>query len=168
MALKWLDRSLVDGPHLTLVLDDRDLIAVAKHFKVDVLQLTSPSDTADGWTATLQHPRFGLAAVVVLRSGHAQRPLVEVFGLLVHEAVHVWQLWRDVVGEKEPGSEHEAYSIQGIAQRLMCRYEEATRKARSVTKVRRPAGKPRREKVSVQSSIGATQKRHASGWAIKS
>lgn len=42
----------------------------------------------------------------------------QVHGLLVHEAVHIWQEIRDRLGERSPSSEFEAYSIQGIAQEL--------------------------------------------------
>ena len=38
----------------------------------------------------------------------------EIAGLLCHEAVHVWQTIRKVIGEDEPSIEFEAYSVQAI------------------------------------------------------
>lgn len=40
-------------------------------------------------------------------------------GLVIHEAVHIWQEIRTMMNEKEPSIEFEAYSIQRIAQDLM-------------------------------------------------
>ncbi|KCY47724.1 hypothetical protein J715_3367 [Acinetobacter baumannii 1571545] len=48
-----------------------------------------------------------------------------MYGLLLHEAVHVWQKVKKLMGEKEPSSEFEAYSIQSIAQDLFKMYEES-------------------------------------------
>jgi len=47
---------------------------------------------------------------------------IQIASLLVHEAVHIWQHHRDLVGEANPGTESEAYAIQAIAQRLMYEY----------------------------------------------
>ena len=44
---------------------------------------------------------------------------LEVFGLLVHEATHVWQFILEHIGEEGPGYELEAYAMQAIAQELL-------------------------------------------------
>jgi len=44
-------------------------------------------------------------------------------GLLIHEAVHVWQNVRDLISEDRPSREFEAYSIQSIAQKLIDAYK---------------------------------------------
>ena len=55
----------------------------------------------------------------------SERALIEVHGLLLHEAVHIWQRVKALMGEKEPSKEFEAYSIQRIALDLFNMYEES-------------------------------------------
>jgi hypothetical protein len=57
---------------------------------------------------------------LVIRGGKDQ---LQVYGLLLHEAVHVWQIVKRRMGEREPSVEFEAYSIQSIAQDLFEMYE---------------------------------------------
>jgi hypothetical protein len=47
---------------------------------------------------------------------------VEIAGILVHEAVHIWQEYCDFYGEDKPGREQEAYAIQFIAHELMTEF----------------------------------------------
>lgn len=51
------------------------------------------------------------------------KSLIAIHGLLLHEAVHIWQRTKYLMGEKEPSIEFEAYSIQRIAQDLFDMYE---------------------------------------------
>lgn len=53
------------------------------------------------------------------------RPLNQVYGLLLHEAVHIWQRVKKLMGEKDPSIEFEAYSIQRIAQDLFDMYKDS-------------------------------------------
>lgn len=48
-----------------------------------------------------------------------------VHGLLLHEAQHIWQELRKKMGEEDPSSEFEAYSVQRIAQDLFDMYDES-------------------------------------------
>lgn len=59
--------------------------------------------------------------IVALDTSRSRNP-IEIAGLLVHEAVHVWQEYCDSIGEAFPGKEQEAYAIQAIAQELMDEY----------------------------------------------
>ncbi len=44
---------------------------------------------------------------------------VQIMGILVHEAVHIWQEIRTAMGEDNPSSEFEAYSIERISEDLI-------------------------------------------------
>jgi len=46
-------------------------------------------------------------------------------GLLLHEAVHIWQELKEKMGEDKPSVEFEAYSIQALAQDLFDLYEQS-------------------------------------------
>ncbi|OTU47248.1 hypothetical protein CAT37_01690 [Acinetobacter pittii] len=80
--------------------------------------------SVEGAAAQVDFYSNGAYAVVQL-GDTSERKLIEVYGLLLHEAVHVWQKVRKLMGEKEPSSEFEAYSIQAIAQDLFKMYEES-------------------------------------------
>ncbi|MGQ1216569.1 hypothetical protein ACT4Z6_18755 [Acinetobacter baumannii] len=68
---------------------------------------------------------FDGAYAVVQLGDTSERNQIEVYGLLLHEAVHVWQKIKKLMGEREPSVEFEAYSIQAIAQDLFKMYEES-------------------------------------------
>ncbi|UIZ96366.1 hypothetical protein GBN67_08185 [Acinetobacter johnsonii] len=60
----------------------------------------------------------------IVQLGETQdKSLIAIHGLLLHEAVHIWQRTKYLMGEKEPSIEFEAYSIQRIAQDLFDMYE---------------------------------------------
>lgn len=58
----------------------------------------------------------------------AREPRLPAYGLLVHEAMHVWRKIRKRMGEESPSSEFEAYSMQTISQLLFQQYEDALEK----------------------------------------
>jgi hypothetical protein len=66
------------------------------------------------------------AFVCVNRERLSEKDPIAVAGVIVHEAVHVWQEICSDIGEKNPGAEFEAYSIQRIAEQLMRSYVEQT------------------------------------------
>jgi hypothetical protein len=45
--------------------------------------------------------------------------------LLVHEAVHIWQMFCQTIGERNPSDEFMAYTIQNITHRLYHAYQMA-------------------------------------------
>lgn len=55
---------------------------------------------------------------------------IEIAALLVHEAVHIWQLIVEDMNEKNPSREFEAYSIQAISLQLMDLYEQSIKETR--------------------------------------
>lgn len=76
----------------------------------------------EGAAAQVDYYQEGTYAVVQL-GDTSGRDLIEVYGLLLHEAVHIWQRVKKLMGEREPSTEFEAYSIQAIAQDLFEMYE---------------------------------------------
>lgn len=86
---------------------------------------------ADATTHTLTGDSGGQAVIVcipvVSPSGEGPEvDMIDVYSTLCHEAVHVWQTIRKSLGEKRPGIEQEAYSIESIARNLMTAYRKQT------------------------------------------
>jgi hypothetical protein len=119
---KWLDRRIsAPGPYLTLALTQEQFHAALDHCGVAERPQFIASDSADATCHVLEKGAGGLACIVCL-VGWAGRDPIEVAGLLVHEAVHVWQRYASRIGESNPGDEQEAYAIQAIAQELMAEF----------------------------------------------
>lgn len=76
--------------------------------------------------ADAQVSSYSDGAYVIVQIGDtADKDQIQVYGLLLHEAVHIWQIVKRRMGEREPSVEFEAYSIQAIAQELFKMYEES-------------------------------------------
>lgn len=124
----WLNRHLIVGPYLALCLSEA---AFAKSMD----ELNAPADNRPKWVSdgaqatahTFDNPNGDVICVVCLRDWEGKDP-VAIAGILVHEAVHVWQTARDalLLGSK-PCAELEAYSIQNISQQLMWSFVDQTK-----------------------------------------
>lgn len=122
MKTRWLDRTIsAPGPYLCLCLSEKEYLKALRHLKVDPVDDWIKTSHANA-TCHLITCKTGLAAVVCLNNEEEREPSV-VMGLLIHEAVHVWQEWCDYYGESNPSSEQMAYGIQAISQRLIAEYE---------------------------------------------
>ncbi len=122
MKPKWLDRRIAcPGPYLILVLNQKEMDEALRHCN---LPPGSPFLSTARAHATTHHflNNKGEAAAIVALGDTAGRSGIEIAGLLVHEAVHVWQEYCDNIGERCPAREQEAYAIQTIAQELMAEY----------------------------------------------
>lgn len=76
--------------------------------------------------ADAQVSSYSDGAYAIVQIGDtADKDQIQVYGLLLHEAVHIWQIVKRRMGEREPSVEFEAYSIQAIAQDLFEMYEES-------------------------------------------
>lgn len=118
--VNWLDRRIAaPGPFITLCLDEPAFKKACRHIKVE-----PPKFILNDWSQATAHifssPR-GVAAIVCLRDWYGANP-VAIAGLIVHEAVHIWQEYADSIGERLPGKEQEAYAIQAISQELMAEF----------------------------------------------
>lgn len=78
---------------------------------------------ADATTHTLTGDNGGQAVIVCIPVV-PETDMIDVYSTLCHEAVHVWQTIRKSLGERRPGIEQEAYSIESIARNLMIAYRK--------------------------------------------
>lgn len=119
MKTRWLDRRIAaPGPFLALCLSEAE-------FRAAMAPLKTPEVPhwcrKDAMTHTFDHEDGGLCCVVCIKGWEGRNP-IEVAGLLVHEAVHVWQQYAESIGERFEGAEQEAYAVQAIAQELMAEF----------------------------------------------
>lgn len=59
-------------------------------------------------------------------SDGSEPSVIQVAGIITHEATHVWQEVREQMNEHSPSKEFEAYSLQFIATELLYAYRNAT------------------------------------------
>lgn len=119
---KWLDRGMsLPGPYLTLCLSEQEFKDVLKSIKFNTHTRWIKTDRANATTHFIVNECGDATCIVCLRDFYNRDP-VEVAGLLVHEAVHIWQEYAQSIGEEHPGWEQEAYAIQSISQQLMAEF----------------------------------------------
>ncbi len=126
MSVKWLNRTLVVSPyHYALCTNEEDFHKELKRMKVpraEWLPFLLPH--ADACAHFFEETDgAGLSAIVCIGNTKGKH-LSQITGLLVHEAVHIWQEIRRNLSEEHPSSEFEAYSIQSISQYLIDAYYE--------------------------------------------
>lgn len=122
MRVQWLERSLFLAPYYTLCTTEKQFRAELRKLKAPTADTTSflASKTANATTHFLTNEDGKTLAIVTLPiEAHNTRTPIEIAGLLVHEAVHIWQEAAEMVGEHEPSAELEAYGVQTISQHLM-------------------------------------------------
>jgi hypothetical protein len=121
--VKWLDRNIAwHGPYLTLCTSEEEYFSALACLGVRPIDEWVRNDLADATVHYCTNANDKEEAVVVcIRVNPSQSP-IQVAGLLVHEAVHVWQRYCQRIGEQSPGLEQEAYAIQAISQTLMEEY----------------------------------------------
>lgn len=125
MKAEWLSRSLIAGPYYTLCLTEESFRAALAHIEYREPLAFMPSSRAHATTHHLVSQSNERCCIVCMRDWRGRAP-IEVAGLLVHEAVHIFQEWTEQVGEVAVGKETQAYSIQWIAQELMQEFVRQT------------------------------------------
>lgn len=122
MKVRWLDRRIaLPGPFLALCLSEDEYRSATRHLGIDSPGRWIRNDHSHATAHTFRKPGRPLAVVVTLNEWQGRDP-IEVAGLLIHEAVHIWQQYAEDMGEESPGDEQEAYAIQAIAQELMAEF----------------------------------------------
>ena len=122
---KWLERDLLTLPHITLCLNEKDFKATVKSIMKGGYVPEFLVSGAHGTMHTFESTDGGMPTCVVCIQPHESDP-ISTTSLIVHEAVHVWQVFRDYIGEKDPSREFEAYGVQRIAHILLQEYERQT------------------------------------------
>lgn len=124
--VKWCGRALLHAPlYYTIATSE-------KHLKAELKRLDYPGkefgvNAGQGATTNFLKNKRGETVAIVCLFDHSNS-LTATLGLIVHEAVHVWQEVKEIIGEKSPSPEFEAYSIQAIAQELMMEYIRQTKR----------------------------------------
>lgn len=123
---EWLSRQTLALPYLTLCLSRQEF-----HNKLEMLEIPEHqwpafmgSSSAHATTYTFENPKKELCCIVNLLELPTSDS-IQIASLLVHEAVHVWQIYVKMFNGNE-ADEFEANTIQIISQRLM--YEYSRRK----------------------------------------
>ena len=121
MKTRWLDRTLIRGPSVTLCKSEEQYNKVMRDLGVDY---------PDPWIgeqqmATVHHfsnAVSGGRSCVVCIGNMKNVPPIRIASILVHEAVHIWQTYIEFIDEENPSKEFEAYSIEAISYNLMEEY----------------------------------------------
>ena len=121
----WCERDLITSPHyIALCLASKAFQKELKHLKVPREKwpdfMGSPHADATTHYFVLDNKH---SAIVCIRNTK-KKSAEAICGLLVHEAVHIWQDICKILGEHSPSSEFEAYSIQALSQVLFEKFAE--------------------------------------------
>ena len=121
----WIERAIIESPFCV------GLCQTEKQFKNELKRLGVSESEAVQWvtdgkdatvtefSGTKKHEKCFLVGI---KQDKTTRP-IETIGLLVHEAVHVWQRIREDINEDKPSTEFEAYAIQNLSIRLIDAYK---------------------------------------------
>ena len=132
MKTLWLNRALFESPYCyRLCVTEKDFhselkrLGIPKGSRPAFLKTTHANATTNFFEAS----NGELCAIVNLRKEDGlKRKKSEVYGLLIHEAMHIWREGREHLGEFSPSSELEAYAVQRIAQNLIWSWRKQVRK----------------------------------------
>lgn len=112
----------VDGVGLCLSQEEFDEAAS----RLGILEPAEYSKPGGAKAWTMVNEENHLYALVCVGEDLQKSPQHIIYGLLAHEAVHVWQAFRDSIGEERPGIEQEAYGIGQICEALFEEYAKRT------------------------------------------
>jgi hypothetical protein len=130
MRADWQDRSLMDVPfRYCLVITEKAFERELRRLKVAPKSWPSYTNSAHA-NATchfFEATKSADSCCIVTLRDWKRHTKPAILGLLVHEAVHIWQETRDRMGEHRPSVEFEAYAIQRIAQNLIYSLREQTK-----------------------------------------
>lgn len=136
MKVEWLERSLITGLPYCLCLQEKQFHSILKKYKIPKSKWPPfiSSKQANATVHFLVNPSTGSEIHIVCLGDFSGQKTVQIYALLIHEAVHIWQAFREYIGEKSPSSEFEAYAIQQISQSLMMSFDKQRAALKKVKK----------------------------------
>ena len=122
----YISRAVPFLPYIALVTSEKDYIKEMKRLKVKKYDWGSWITKGKSARAAVFTGEQGDVVCIVCIDGESKEALdrseegrAKVSGLLIHEAAHVWQQTKQVIGEDDPSPEFEAYAMQHIGQSLI-------------------------------------------------
>lgn len=127
--IKWADRHISrPAPYIALCFNQKEYNDVIDWFGIDHDRSRFINNGAHATTHVLIEE--GSFACIVCLGDIKNKSVVEVYGLLAHESVHIWQAYVEKIGETRPGDEQEAYAVQAVFQSLMTAFLEKSKKVK--------------------------------------
>ena len=108
---QWF-KSAFDFAEYTLIRD----LKHCKHLDIEK-KLISIGETANATTNFIINDNGQNRMVIYMP--YSDVDLIFKQGLVIHECVHIWQEIKEIMNEKNPSSEFEAYSVQCISQDML-------------------------------------------------
>lgn len=123
--MEWLDRTLLVSPICFGLCKDEE--SFKKELKrLGIKKKDRPDFMKNGHSDATAHffdtSNNASHCCIVCVPNNKKATKVQIYALLVHEAVHIWQHIKENIGERWPGAEQEAYAIQNISQELFMAY----------------------------------------------
>lgn len=125
--MKYFSRSLYNSPvHYGLCLSNKEYQQELKKLKVRKENATYFISRGDAVTHIFDCAGNNktICLVCIHPSYVSKKPLAQIYGLLVHEATHIFQEMMRAMGEKSPSDEFMAYSIQMISVNLIASFNK--------------------------------------------
>ena len=113
--ITYFNLSLVESPvYYTLCISEKEYLKEMKRLKIPKHQIDPwlSSDATCHFLSNPNKPNKEIAIVCIDLSKEQSR--AQKYALIVHEAVHIWQRIKELLGEKAPSKEFEAYAIQRL------------------------------------------------------
>ena len=123
MKPQWRNRAMIVAPYFTLCTTEQMFLDETSKLGWRNVATWAPENGARTHYGTNEDG--DPTCIVCVRNFEKHEPIPNA-GVLVHEAVHVFQRWCDEHGETHPSSEFQAYAIQWISQELMTEFVRQT------------------------------------------
>lgn len=130
MRIEWLDRHVVLSPYLTLCVTEASFEAVCRHCNIPKPYPSWVSDGAEATTHIFQS-KFGEVVCIVCCSTQGKKDPSLVYGLLAHEATHVWTECLSSYPGVSDDEELRCVGVQLITTRLIKAWNDSVRKKRN-------------------------------------